>query len=66
MRISKRRVAKMKVGVGDECGALDNDNGRRLISKKKMNKQKKEFGWVPPLILYGYLIDQCVVLTNDS
>ena len=35
MRISKRRVAKMKVGVGDGCGALDNDNGRRLISKKK-------------------------------
>lgn len=35
MRISKRRVAKMKVGVGDGCGALDYDNGRRLISKKK-------------------------------
>lgn len=32
------------VGVGDEygCGALDNDNGRRLISKK-MNK-KNEIG----------------------
>lgn len=50
MRISKRRVAKMKVVVGDGCGALDNDNGRRLISKKN-EQTKKEFGWVPPLII---------------
>ena len=50
MRISKRRVTKMTVGVGNGCGALDNDNGRRLISKKN-EQTKKEFGWVPPLII---------------
>ena len=43
MRISKRRVTKMTVGVGDGCGALDNDNGRRLISKKN-NKQRRNLG----------------------
>ena len=58
----------MMVGVGDiyGCGALDNDNGRRLISKKN-EQTKMKFGWVPPL-RDGYLIDRMedVVLTNDS
>jgi hypothetical protein len=58
----------MKVGVGDGCGALDNDNGRRLISKKI--EQTKKGIWVGAATYIIWLFDRpnggCVVLTNDS